>query len=292
MERMGVVVQCFVKRDTLEGALESLLRCSGVDCVNLLLWSDSPNGSRSPERYSRLSAGVEAYLDAFVAQYGHRFASVERGTNLVNLGTCKTCEVAMNHAFSRDGFVIFAEDDVIFSRDALQWFDALRRQGVLAADKVWAIAGESVFFNARNDELPCGWVDRMLKLTVEESLISYYVENRFVPSTCFATERSKWLQFGPTRGQPLGDVDLCMRCEAEDRYAIFPIVPRVKDVGMLHDDGYSVLIHGKDGVREIKRTYLMSDDVSLISDRAPEIFFAYTGDAGRIYTESTLLKRV
>ena len=292
MSPIAAVIQCFIKADTLRDTCESLLRCEGVADLDLIFWSDSPVGSRNQSRYTALAAEVASYVDEFCKRSGGQFKSVTRYVNELNRGTCKTCELALNHAFASHPYVIFVEDDVIFARDALAWFDEMRRKNVLTDDQNWAIAGESIFFNARDLPIPDGWPAAMHKLALEERLNVAYVANKFIPSTCFATTREKWAQFGQTRGQPLGDVDLCNRCQEEDRYAIFPVVPRVKDVGMLHDNGYSVSIHSKAGVSEVKNTYLMSDE--LLGEGQPDIheMKPFVGNAGRIFTLSTLLRSV
>ena len=290
MNATALIIQCFIKADTLRDTCQSLLQCDLIEDLDLIFWSDSPSNSRNEGRYTHLAAEVASFLDEFCQLWGSRFKSVSRHVNETNYGTCKTCELALNFAFASWPFVIFVEDDVIFARDAIAWFDEMRRQEVLNEDQNWAIAGESIFFNAREQTIPDEWPAAMRKLAIEERLNVAYVTNKFIPSTCFATTREKWAEFGQTRGQPLGDGDVCKRCQEEERYAIFPVVPRVKDVGMLHDNGYSVSIHSKSGVSEVKNTYLMSDE--LIGPDQPGLheMKLFKGSAGRIYTLSTLLR--
>jgi len=285
----ALVVQCFVKVDTLRGACESLLKCDGIQDLHLIFWSDNPIGSRNEAKFGFLQAGVDAYVQCFIESEGQRFRSVEYRTNPTNLGAYKTCELALDHAFKQHPFAILVEDDVVFSRDALLWFDAIRRQRLLDDERYWAIAGESVFFDAREKPVSPEWVAAMCKLAVDEELSQFYALHNFIPSTCFATTAEKWQQFGQTRGEPVGDVKVCERCAEEGRYGIFPLVPRIKDVGMLHEHGYSVLIHSREGVTSIKNAYLMSDDLIAIGEDAPNAFHPYKGHEGRLFSISTLL---
>ena len=94
--------------------------------------------------------------------------------------------------------------------------------------------------------------------------------------------------FSVTRGQPVGDVVLCERCRKEGKKCLFPVVARVKDTGMLHPDGYSVLIHTQANVSSVKNCYLMSGDVAPTADIRPPLR-PFTGDAGRLFWQSTLL---
>ena len=290
MSSTALVVQCFLKADTLRGLCESLLRCDGIAAVDLIFWLDSPLGSRSEARFTPLHAEVCATLDRFVAEHAGRFRSVSRHQNPANLGPCATCRAALDHAFARHPFVVFAEDDVVLARDAFAWFGDIRRQGLLDDPRHWAIAGESVFFNARDKPVPDGWPDAMRRLAADEGLVAHHGPHNFIPSTCFATTDAHWRRFGAVRGQRHGDVDLCTLCRDEGGWCVFPVVPRVKDVGMLHDSGHSVLIHTRDGVQERKNTYLMSDDLLAPGQPAPAAPTLYAGSAGRLFTLSALLE--
>lgn len=291
MQPTALAIPCLLKADTLHSLCESLLRCDGIEALDLIFWLDSPLGSRSEARFTPLHAEVCAMLDGFVAKHEARFRSVSRHQSPTNLGPYATCRAAVNHAFTLHPFVVFAEDDIVFARDAFTWFDAIRAQGLLDDPRHWAIAGESVFFNARDKALPEGWPDEMRQLAATEGLVGHYVTHNFVPSTCFATTEAHWRRIGPVRGQDCGDVKLCTLCQEEDGWCVFPVVPRAKDVGMLHDSGHSVLIHTRDGVRERKNTYLMSD--ALLAPDQPGLagrLTPYAGNAGRLFTLSTLLE--
>lgn len=290
MSSTALVIQCFAKADTLGDLCDSLLRCDGIAGLDLIFWLDSPLASRREARFTPLHAEVCTTLDRFVAAHAARFRSVSRHHNPINLGTCATCRTALDHAFALHPFVVFAEDDVVFARDAFTWFDAIRRQGLLDDQRHWAIAGESVFFDARDKPVPEGWPEAMARLAVEEGLLARYVAHNFIPSTCFATTDAHWRRFGATRGQHYGDEDLCARCRDEDGWCVFPVVARAKDTGMLHEHGHSVLIHTRDGVGEHKDTYLMSDALLAPGQPGPADLTPYAGNDARLFALSTLLE--
>lgn len=288
-ENMALVVQCFAKCDTLLGLCKSLMLCHGHEQIDLIFWSDSPVEGRQQEKYIPLCADVQIYLDNFIEKESGHFKSITRRQNDVNLGPYKTCEIALDFAFSRHYFVIFAEDDVIFARDALDWFDVIRKHQVFAAEENWAITGEAIFFDARDKHISPERVAATSGKVLKQKLNIFYVIHNFLPSTCFATTREKWVKFGQTRGQSIGDVEVCRRCQEEGRYCIFPVVPRVKDIGMLHDNGYSVMIHSKEGVSEAKNTYILSDVLLEYEQRGPQELVLYTGELGPLFSETTLL---
>jgi len=244
-------------------------------------------GRRESELAPRREA-VKSFIDEFSCEIGRStFASVQVKENSKNLGTCKTCEVAMTYAFESHEFAIFTEDDGIFARDALIWFEKMRDSCLSREPKYWAIAGESIYFNAREKIVDTPLVEAAQRRAHELALFSKFVAHKFVPSTCFATTRDKWREFGQTRGQAMGDEDVCKRCLAEEKFCLFPVVPRVRDIGMLHDLGYSVMIHTKSGVRELKNTYLTSDMLDRCIDQAG--FTPLPPDqAGLLYSQSSV----
>jgi hypothetical protein len=186
-------------------------------------------------------------------------------------------------------FVLFAEDDIVFAPDALGWFRQAAAVGLAEDDSVWAVSGESIFFNARGGQVTPELKSGALSHARFHNLYPTYTYHSFIPSSCFATTDKKWAEFGVTRGQPLGDVDLCNRCADEQKRAVFPIIPRVRDIGMLHKDGFSVTIKGADNVSELKQTYLTSAD--LAEEGADNVNLKlFDGDAGLLYRRSTLLE--
>jgi hypothetical protein len=289
-EELAVVIQAFVKLDTLEACCNSLLECAGHDRIDLIFWIDNAWGSRKPERFAASSRKVRDYINNFAFDNAVAFKSIQVRANDRNLGTCKTCEVALNYAFLQHQFVVFAEDDVIFSKDALIWFSNIRKLGLLSDDSVWAAAGESIFFNARRGQITPELLAGAEAEVLKNNLHWQYTYHSFIPSTCFATTREKWAEFGVSRGQPLGDVDVCKRCHDEHKRAVFPIVPRVRDIGMLHEDGFSVMIKGVENVPEVKHTYLTSDLLSGESTPSTASLIPFSGDAGLLYRKSTLLE--
>lgn len=289
MEPIVLVVQTFVKVDTLAALTASLLNCDLIENTRLIFWCDHPSGSRKEEEYTTLNREVTAYIKKFIEKHERRFLSIDFIENDRNIGTCMTCKISLDFAFSKGDFVIFSEDDVIFSQDALKWFDTIRYIDPFLQENCWAIAGESIFFDAKNGKIDNNFVEQSKICIDKQELLSKYIFHQFVPSTCFATTYKKWREFSDTRGQPCGDVDVCNRCVSEDKNCIFPIVPRVKDTGMLHALGYSILMNAMDSVVEHnKNTYILSDMLNGFENI--DNFVEFSGDAGILYRQSTLLE--
>lgn len=278
----GLVVQCYIKVDTLDTLCKSLLECDQLEKFNLIFWIDKAKSDSSQRADIDLNSAVVKYIDEFTQKYGHLFSSVETKLNEVNLGTCKTCQTAVDYAFSKHDFVAFTEDDTVFAKDALSWGMSLYQKGILNDPDVIALAGESIYFDARRQAVDSDYVQIATAVANNRGYYNKYTKFNFVPSTCFFTTKDNWDRFGAIRGRPRGDEEVCDLCREENLFCVFPIVARVKDVGMLHEKGYSVRTLGAENVAEIKNTYLMADYLVPYSDK-PEPF---TGNAGRLFEES------
>jgi hypothetical protein len=284
----ALVIQTFIKIDTLQSLCDSLLQCENRQKFDLIFFSDHVKGSRRADEYAPKIEAVQNYLKLFSARYDDQFNSISLRRNSANYGTCKTCQLAIDYAFERHKFVVFTEDDTIFARDALSWFLAMEQTSAFMAPDIWAIAGESDFFDSKRESVAEAFKEQARTYAEDNKLWRNFIIENYLPSTCFATNQAKWTEFSTTRGQPLGDVDVCARCAIEGKRCIFPVLARVKDVGMLHTDGYSVSIHSVANVRGIKNCYLMSDEVlpEPNVNLRPEL---YRGNINRLYWQSTLL---
>jgi hypothetical protein len=299
MASISLVVQAFIKADTVENLLRSLSRCSRRESVDLVFFVDVPQGASNATNpaaveketaYARKNEQVVAILQDFLASHRSDFANVSLHRNDRNLGCYKTCQVALDAAFTNSEFAIFVEDDVLFSIDALDWFIRTFESGVLDDANNWATTGESIYFNARDKQPSREHVARAKELSVRRGYYNKLTTFPFVPSTCFATTRAKWKLFGEVRGRPVGDVELCKLCAELEKYCVFPILPRVNDVGMLHPDGYSVGIHGVAGVEQINNTYLMAEDVLDAVSPGSAFEMLPEEEKGQLFQESVLLE--
>lgn len=288
MSDLCIVVQYYIKLDTLVDLTASILAADGIGDAHLIFWADSIVGSTRAEEYRPKAKRTGDFVDAFIEAHGSKFQSVRHLRNERNLGPCKTCQVALDFALSVHDRVVFTEDDAVFARDSVTWFDNMTRHDDFLSAQIWAVAGESIFFDSKGVAISPAFREAARGFAIERRLVPAYVSLNFVPSTCFATNRRKWREFGATRGQPVGDVDVCDRCRDEQKFTLFPVVPRVSDVGMLHPDGHSVAIHSRENVTSVKSTYLTSDDFNRESAHAAPARF--TGDEGELWRRTALLE--
>jgi hypothetical protein len=236
----AIAVQAFSKAESVIGTLDSIVRSRGSHNYHLVILQDGCSGSKQTEKYRTALAETTQALEAWLSTNSSHFASVCFDRSNRNNGPYRSAERLITWALERSNSVIFAEDDVIFERDAVEWFEqALVHPAFLPAN-VWAIAGESKFFDSNRHVPSDADISRALEVAQTHSLIDRFVYLNFIPSSCFATTRSKWAEFGKTRGTTNGDRAVVERCRVEGKLCLWPVIARCHDRGMHHPLGYSV----------------------------------------------------
>jgi hypothetical protein len=173
----------------------------------------------------------------------------------------------ITRALEKSESVFFSEDNLIFEQDAIEWFERALAHPMFLRPNVWAIAGESRFFDSYRHSPSDTDVFRALKLAESHNLIDKFVYLDFLPSSCFATTREKWGEFGSTRGITRGDRAVVDRCLAEGKVCFWPVIARCRDVGMYHPLGYSVRWKGLNHTR-FKNSYVVSGMLKSATDLA------------------------
>jgi hypothetical protein len=198
------------------------------------------------------------------------FASVCFDRSDRNNGPYRTAERLITSALEKSKSVIFSEDDVIFERDAVEWFERALAHPTFLRPNVWAIAGESRFFDSNRHIASGADVCRALEVAQSQNLIDRFVYLDFMPSSCFVTTRNKWAEFGKTRGTTNGDRAVVERCRAEGKLCLWPVIARCRDTGMHHPLGYTVRWKGLHHVA-FKNSYIVSGMLKGASGQLSEL---------------------
>jgi hypothetical protein len=241
--KLSIVIQVFIKNHLLDDVITALLSVKNIDSCNIIFWQDSLIGSKYYNNdYEINHKKTKEIINNYITKFKH----AEFKSNISNLGTCATCKTAMDYAFTKSQYAILIEDDLIVSKNFLNFFTFFIDNNYLNIDKnIVTIGGESIFFNAKNKSINDENIDIANKLIDKYTLNQYYtfVEN-FVPSTCFCTSKSIWQIIGSIRGLPTGCNKLNDYVTENKLKTITPVVPVCKDIGMLDQNGYSMKIHG------------------------------------------------
>jgi hypothetical protein len=258
MTNGAICVQAFNKADTIVQTLEALALCEDANKFDLLVVQDGLEGSRFRDKYSNEHAITKTAIKEKIPQIEAAFKSVQFLPQTAGRGTAGTAKVAIDLAFETHDWVVFSEDDVIFERDALVWFQRLIIHDGFLRENVWAIAGESKHFDSRGHVVSKKRIAQALETAREAEVISKYCYQSWLPSSCFATNKEKWAEFADTRGEARGPKKVNDRCKDEGKYSLWPIIARCRDIGMHHTIGYSMTIHKTAEKIPQKNSYLRS----------------------------------
>jgi glycosyltransferase involved in cell wall biosynthesis len=143
----AVLIQCYNKPDTTAQALNSLLKCRNKEEFSLVIWQDSEIGNPSSAAHNAGRTATTALIQAMLPIIEKGFKNVSYYLNEQNRGCYATCKIGIDKTLETNDFVIFAEDDAIFSEDALDWFSASLSIPEYADPNCVAVTGESIFFD-------------------------------------------------------------------------------------------------------------------------------------------------
>ena len=270
MNRGAICVQAFNKADTVIDTLDSLSRARMCGSFDLIVVQDGLDGNRFRDRYSNEHDATQKAVEGWLAENASAFASAKFIPESLGRGTAGTARVAVNHGFEGHDWVIFSEDDVLFEADALEWFSSLIMHRGFLRENVWAIAGESKYFDSRGGAVSEALVKDALQCARRHRLIARFTYFKWLPSSCFATTIEKWREFEETRGLPRGPKMVNDRCKSEEKFSLWPIIARCRDIGMHHQIGYSMTIHKDPGRIPQKSNYISSGDMPSFSGEFEE----------------------
>jgi hypothetical protein len=229
----------------------------------LLIVQDGIENNRLMKQYVAEHDLTGRAVEEWISNSDLPFRSVTFERQEAGLGTAGTARRIVDIALEAADEVIFSEDDVIFSHDALAWFSSMLANEVFLDPDVWAIAGESKHFDLKSRSPTLEEFMAARSFAIESHLIDKFVFLNVMPSSCFATNRSKWREFGLTRGEPRGPRLVNDRCRAEKKFVLWPVVARCADIGMHHAKGYSMTLKKSAEAIPGKATYLTSDNLSI-----------------------------
>ena len=281
----AIAIQAFNKADSILRTLDSIARSRGSDKYHLVILQDACSGSAETEKYRSAWAQTTQALEAWISTNTDHFVSVRFDRSEENNGPYRTAERLISRALESSESVIFSEDDLIFERDAIEWFERALTHPMFLRPNVWAIAGESRFFDSYRHRPSDADVARALEAARSYNLIDKFVYLDFLPSSCFATTRGKWAEFGDTRGTTRGDRAVVDRCLAEGKVCFWPVIARCRDTGMHHPLGYSVRWKGLHHIA-FKNSYIVS---GMLKSAAGDLTELSTSQRDALLSEFTRL---
>jgi hypothetical protein len=222
-----LAIQCFVKHDTLKVLLNYLSQCVDRENYSVVFAIDScvdmPYENR--DHWYENNAIVNELLNDYKNQKYHKETIIIKNKN--NHGPFVTCYNLISYCMNMSDFIIFLEDDMLLSKDALIFYQK-SYEFLKDNAELFAISTTSVTNSTDKKDLyklqKCNWVG----------------------SSEFAVTKKTWEKYGYLRGnKTAGDVDFGYACRNNNMYTFSPLVSRARRIGFYHNDSYSSYYHNK-----------------------------------------------
>jgi hypothetical protein len=255
----SLVIAVFVKDDLIQLQIDNLLLLKNISDYNVIFFQDGISDCIHNKYNSDYYHDKHKRVGEIINKNLKKFNSAIYQISPTNIGPSGLCKLSMDYAFKTNDFCIYLEDDVFLANNALIWFTYTST--LLHWDTYKFISAESIYYDSRSEVLSDETIEHIKTHISNNKYQQYFIEiNKFLTSSVFATTKDIWnSEIRVLRGGMNGENQLNDAIQLHNWKCIFPVVPFAKDIGMLHEDGWSVAWHTKDGVREIKNVYIMAD---------------------------------
>ena len=259
-----ILVQAFIKVDTLSKCLDSLRACTGANDFRLVIFQDGVDGNPFMGKYEEEHQETKDFIKCWVETHEAAFQSIEFHPQTQGRGTTRTCKLSVDYVITGAPFVLFSEDDIIFEKDSLTYAQQIIETPDWTDPDVWAAALESKCFNSGDGIILPHDIEECRQLARDQELISKYTTSlEVMPSSCFVVTADKWAEWSETRErEKLGSLQ--GRLREEGKTVLWPIVARARDDSMRHPKGYTMNLRKGVGMAEMvaqKNTFLTSGDL-------------------------------
>ena len=137
-----IVIQCFCKPDETIITLNSLEKCKEIISYNLLLYIDNTNN----KKFLNSNKILLLKLMEYKKKSEHLYKSIKIMVTKKNIGPYQCCYDAIEHAFTYNEYVIFSEDDIIFCKDSIKYYNDFRDKKINYDNDCIGITSSSNYF--------------------------------------------------------------------------------------------------------------------------------------------------
>lgn len=265
MSDIAILIMIFVKDNLLNKLIDNLKDLEGIDNVHLVFLQDNICGSKF-FNYNKFINNFNNCQNIIKTRI-KEFKSAEYICNDYNKGVYKTHYEGLEYCLSKYKNVIYIEDDIIVTKNFLNFFNYFFKENLLGCDtnQFQFIAGESIFFESHIKDyvFTQETINLILDYVNKNKLYTYYhILNKFCPSSCFCINQEVWGLIKEIKKENHSDTLLNKFILDNNLKTVMPIVPLCEDIGMLHDGGYSVQIHSKSNIKEVKNGYIFEEQNS------------------------------
>jgi hypothetical protein len=277
-----ILILINIKNDLILNMINNIFLVENINCCKIVFWQNSLNGNKffKIDKY-----GENHFLCGDIIKKNlYKFSNAEYVLNEPSQNLYIDRHKAIDYCYKFSDNVIYVEDDIIMSKQFVNYFLYFIRHQLVGIEdeKNQFVAGESIFFDSKNKLVSEEFVNKMKNIIAINELHKYYINIDFTPSSCLLFNIKIWEQIKKNSQGSLGMDFLNNFCKDNNYKTASPVVALCQDIGMLHDMGYSVRIHGKEKVREIKNSYVMN-----VYNNYE--YTLYNKNKGKLYNISVLL---
>lgn len=273
-----IVVQCFCKPIETIVLLNSLHNCHEINQYNLLLYVDN---AKDNSRFKQKNLELIKLLDKYKLENKDIFKSIQLIICGSNKGPYIGCYDAIEYAFTYNDFVIFTEDDIIFCKDTIKFYNIYRNSQELHNENCIGITSSSNYYYSKenifsskqyNIEVLPKYLEKINNIKIETITNNFYnkiIKTNWAPNKQMGLFKNGWDQIKLYRSKEFalsGKVDKIApdqytadMVNKKSLYFLYSIVPRSNDIGLFNKLGCTTLYYdGEVNLTTIK--YLTSDN--------------------------------
>jgi hypothetical protein len=230
----SVLLQCYVKPIETIKVLESLEKSEGIKNYALVLYIDKAHdGSKFAESNKELIN----ILNDYKSLNEHKYKEILIFINETNKGPYITCCDGMEYCFARYDFVIFSEDDNIFCKDSIKYFNQYRDGVIPNPDDCLGISSASINFGS---DRPSYDLEKDKKHVIESCLLNKIQKINQMSNKQFGMFKNKWDKMSAYRRVSDEEANKYLRT-TNSFFMYFSVVPRTSDIGLFHQLGCTTL---------------------------------------------------
>ncbi len=259
--KIAILVMLFIKDDLLDNLIDKLKAVERINDVHIVFYQDNIVGSKFFNNQKYFSNFINCQNIARNRVY--EFRSAEYVCNNINKGVYQTHYEGMTYCFNNYDYVLFMEDDIMVQKNFLNFFMYFIDNNLLGLNEnqYQLIGGESIFFHSHSSEFTFSKEKKGLlsSYIINNNITNGYHLVNWCPSSCNIMSKNVWESLKEIKSKPNSDTLINSIVQQRKLKVVMPIIPVCEDIGMLHDKGYSVAIHKKENVQEIKNGILFED---------------------------------
>ena len=276
-----ILIQCFVKELETINVLKSLELCEGIHEYSLVLYIDKAiRNSKFENANNELINKLLSYKNENISKYLEITIIVADK----NLGPYICCGKGIDFCFSKYDYVIFSEDDALFMKDSIKFYNSYRDNIIPNPEDCISISAFSPFFITNNKDLEyvktkyCNQIDLIKNDVLKDNLFNKTCKINLISNKQFGIFKNKWEKIRHFRTSYHMNLKLPYAPDRQTTnyvienklFSYFSIIPRTNDIGLFHELGCTTLYYKKDHeLRTIK--FLTSDDFFIEEKKDIEI---------------------